>query len=248
MTTVKLPETMRLDFPDCDIWLHVSSDEERNWRTRACAKEPWTVAWIHDRFAAGDVLYDIGANVGAFSLLAAKHRQTRVVAFEPGYANFARLCENIQLNGCAHAVVPVPLPLAERKGLVGFKYRSTSPGQSRHDFQDRAWKDKDARRSSRYMQPMCAITLDAAVTEFDLWRPHHLKIDVDGAELRVLQGAAGLLQCGELRSILIEVDPGQWDAIYGLLDAAGFRVAVRVAREDRRGAPLYAIFERAQRA
>jgi len=35
---------------------------------------------------------------------------SRVVAFEPGYANFARLCDNIRLNGCQHAIVPVPLP------------------------------------------------------------------------------------------------------------------------------------------
>ena len=84
------------------------------------------------RSARGEVLYDIGANVGTFPWLRAVSRGASVVAFEPGYANFARLCENIQLNECGGAIVPVPLPLSDTTGLLSFKYRSLEPGQSRH--------------------------------------------------------------------------------------------------------------------
>src|SRR6185436_17615377 len=100
---------VRLDFPDHDIWLRATFPSERKWRARACAKEPWTVRWLQEHVGRGEVLYYIGANVGAFSLIAAIARGASVVAFEPGYATFARLCENIQLNGCGEAIVPVPL-------------------------------------------------------------------------------------------------------------------------------------------
>lgn len=103
-------DVVRLDFPDCDIWIRASSPAEKNWRARSCAKEPWTVEWLRGAVRPGEVLYDVGANVGTYALVAAKHAPARVVAFEPGYANFARLCDNIRLNGCQHAIVPVPLP------------------------------------------------------------------------------------------------------------------------------------------
>jgi hypothetical protein len=61
----------RLDYDRADIYLRVTSKAE-TFRVKACAKEPFTIDWIHAHLAAGDVLYDIGANVGAYSLVAAK--------------------------------------------------------------------------------------------------------------------------------------------------------------------------------
>ena len=75
---------VRLDFPDCDIWIRAESPAEKNWRARSCAKEPWTVDWLRGNVRPDEVLYDIGANVGTFALVAAKHLRARVVAFEPG--------------------------------------------------------------------------------------------------------------------------------------------------------------------
>jgi FkbM family methyltransferase len=235
---------VRLDFPSDDIWLHATSAAERKWRATACAKEPFTVSWIQERIANGQVLYDIGANVGAYSLIAAKSRGARVIAFEPGYATFARLCENIQLNGCEHSVVPVPLPLAESNGIVGFEYRSPAPGESRHVLVERAWQDGDGRHGARYVQPVCATTLDTAVTQFGLPSPNFMKVDVDGAELRVLKGASGVLRQPELASVLIEVDEALWNAVYEHMVDAGFTMTDRPARRKKPGAPIYAIFDR----
>lgn len=237
-------EVVRLDFPDCDIWIRASSPAEKNWRARSCAKEPWTVEWLRSAVRPGEVLYDIGANVGTFALVAAKHSQARVVAFEPGYANFARLCDNIQLNGCQHTIVPVPLPLAERSGLVGFRYHGVEPGQSRHRMKPEAWRFRGpASGATRYEQPMLAMTLDTMIATFDLPPPHHLKIDVDGAEDRVLAGAADTLRFEMLRTVLIEVDGVQWSGVSGLLEVAGFVLDKRI--EPRKpDAPAYGLFVR----
>jgi len=169
------------------------------------------------------VLYDIGANVGAFSLIAALDRGASVVAFEPGYATFARLCENIQLNGCADAIVPIPLPLGEETGLTTFFYRSLEPGQSRHALG--AGADTPA-PSTPYAQPMCVTTLDRAVADFKLPAPHHLKTDVDGAEAAVLEGAAELL-VRRRPNVVVEVHSKALERRCGaLLVAHGYRPVV----------------------
>src|SRR6266446_5011490 len=67
------------------------------WRTQTLlTKEPQTIAWI-DAMEHGAILWDIGANVGCYSLYAAK-RGLRVIAFEPSAANYAVLIRNIRLN------------------------------------------------------------------------------------------------------------------------------------------------------
>jgi FkbM family methyltransferase len=240
-------DVVRLDFPDCDIWIRASSAAERHWRARSCAKEPWTVDWLRS-VRSGEILYDVGANVGTFALVAAKHSQARVVAFEPGYANFARLCDNIQLNGCQHLIVPVPLPLSDRSRLVGFRYRGVEPGQSRHKMKPEAWRFRGpAAATARYEQPVLAMTLDAMIATFDLPQPHHLKIDVDGAERRVLAGAPTTLSAETLRTVLIEVDGVQWSVVSSLLEGAGFILDKRIERA-KPGAPAYGLFVRRARS
>jgi FkbM family methyltransferase len=240
-------DTVTLDFTPTPILLRVSSQAERRWRAHACAKEPWTVEWLLQEVRPGEMLYDIGANVGTFALIGAKHCGASVVAFEPGAASFARLCENIHLNGCARAVVPVPLPLADTVGLTGFKYRSMEAGQSRHFLRDDAWtpgRVDPAGPGGHYIQPVCTTTLDAVIRDYRLPPPAHVKLDVDGAEVRVLRGAAAALRAPTLRTILIEAADDTWSDVERLLTAAGFRVRAQHVREHKTDAPRYAVFER----
>jgi FkbM family methyltransferase len=234
---------VRLDFPGTDIWLRATSMPERRWRAKSCAKEPFTVRWLEEYVHKSEVLYDVGANVGTFSLIAALGRRASVVAFEPGYANFARLCENILLNECGAAVVPVPLPLSDAPGLLSFKYRSLEPGQSRHALGHTPYVPRRG-SSSTYIQPVCATTLDRAVADFQLPLPHHMKIDVDGSELRVLRGGPNVLRGEQLRSILIETDADAWDALAAELTGAGFRLQARHDRPGKNDAPSYALWVR----
>jgi FkbM family methyltransferase len=243
------PERVQLDYPGHDIWLHVTSEPERRWRTRACAKEPWTVEWIEAVVRPGGVFYDVGANVGAFSLIAAKHcdDDLTVVAFEPGYSSYARLCDNIVLNGCDRSIIPVPLPLAATTGLAGFKYRSLHPGQSRHAFSPgvpKPGRTKD-RPDTRYRQPVLAMRLDDLICHFKLPLPNHMKIDVDGGELLVLQGASGVLASAGLRSILIEIDRALAEPVTAVLVGKGFSLTRTHEREGKKDdAPLYCVFDR----
>jgi FkbM family methyltransferase len=199
------------------------------------------VQWLNQHVGAGDVVYDIGANVGAFSLIAAIARGAHVVSFEPGYANFARLCENIALNRCGDRVLAVPLPLSDANGPIRFLYKGgVEAGHSRHKCAGR-WTFKRRGGVKSNEQAMCGIRLDDARTLLSLPVPSHLKLDVDGSELAVLRGANETLNDNTLRTLLVEVEPALWPEVSDLLGQAGFNVAAYMPRSE---APTYALFLR----
>jgi FkbM family methyltransferase len=227
------PELVAVDYLGADLHILAENKYERSWRAKAARREPWTVDWLESETRPGDTLYDIGANVGVFSLIAAALTRDRglVVAFEPGYANYAHLCENIALNGMAAAVVPVPLALSSASGLQAFTYRSPDPGQSRHEFSATAWRPDLGASRKRYTQPMVSVALDDAIQLLHLPSPSLVKLDVDGAELHVLRGARETLANGSCRSLFVEIDDFLGDDVVSLLDSYGFRLADRHRRK-----------------
>src|SRR5437764_171974 len=80
-------------------------------------KEPETVRWIAAHFGAGDTLFDVGANVGIYAILAAAQNPAgTVVAVEPMAATFARLCDNALLNHLAN-LRPYCVAIGAENGL-----------------------------------------------------------------------------------------------------------------------------------
>lgn len=192
------------------------TDLEKHRRQTFWYKEPETIAWI-DSFADGDTFWDVGANVGIYSLYcAAMHPHTTIHAFEPHRGNFAHLRQNALINNfwflhphhCAildHGATDIFYePPREEIGASG--------GQA-----------EVARSDSHVHYPVWVTSLDALTEPFGV--PQHVKIDIDGQELRVVLGMANLLQERGLRSVLIEVDLTQHherDAVCGIFFAAGF--------------------------
>ena len=83
--------------------------------------------WLWRDIAIGDVVYDIDCGVGAYGMLAAKYHGAVVVAFEPGFAAFKALCDNLHLNACDGSVMPISLALADFEGMGELKYPSGLP-------------------------------------------------------------------------------------------------------------------------
>lgn len=134
-------------------------------------------AWAH----AGDVVYDLGANVGYVSLLFARAvgAQGQVFAFEPLPANQQRLQQNLALNPALNITL-VPAAAAEASGQAAFALHGSD------DMGHLA------------TQPAAnAIEVDTlALDDFAKSHPapQLVKIDVEGAEARVLQGMAHVLR------------------------------------------------------
>jgi FkbM family methyltransferase len=233
----------RLDYDRCEILMHVATESEE-LRLRACAKEPFTVEWIHRWIAPGEVLYDIGANVGAYSLIAAKQSGggARVYAFEPGYASMASLHANVVLNGVGDLVTPLPIALSNRTGMEALGLRDLEPGAARHIFGASSPGDEPV----VCRQPALTCRLDDAVEWFQLPPPNHIKLDVDGGELAVLEGAPRTLDSPGLRSMLVEVSMSLSDAVTEMLERYRFRLWSKVEVKNKAGvyAVWYGVFVR----
>ena len=230
--------TARLDYAGAPLRVRADTWEIVNMRLQPVDKEPWTVAWIERNARSDAVLYDIGANIGVYSLIAAKVAPgIKVIAFEPAYATYASLCENLQLNGVADSVVPLPLVLGEASRLGSFSYRDTTAGAAMHDVDT---------GGGVYEQPVVIFTLDELIERVGLEPPTLMKLDVDGSEASVLAGARETLRRPQLRSLIVEIEDAQTDAVLAELEAAGFKLVDRV--DERAGEPLpgvwYGTFER----
>lgn len=105
-----------------------------HWRANSFStKEPETLEWI-DLIPTGSVLWDIGANVGIYSVYAAKKRSCRVIAFEPSVFNLELLARNIFLNSLTDFITIVPLPLSDKLAISNLNMTSTAWGEAMSTF------------------------------------------------------------------------------------------------------------------
>ncbi|MCC6278386.1 MAG: FkbM family methyltransferase [Oligoflexia bacterium] len=187
-------------------------------------KEPETLDWIDENFGPGDVLFDIGANIGIYTLYAAKRNSKgQVYAFEPEAQNFARICRNIVVNQIQN-VVPCNFALADHSGYNKFFVSAGDVGSSMHSF----GKVSDFAENGRAMiqQGTIAFTLDDAVNKLGLPCPQLIKLDVDGLEEQILDGAKSILLSGRVRSLLVELsfrDKGHLDSQMHRILNLGFK-------------------------
>jgi FkbM family methyltransferase len=243
MAMERIRPTATLDYDPHPIRLLVSS-QEIGLRLVSAEKEPFTVEWIERSLEGGQVFYDIGANVGAYSLIAAKTAPegVRVFAFEPSPASFLDLSRNVALNECSHIVTALPLALWSRADVLaltpgetaaGAASRPTVAGAAEHDMSPHRTKP------SADSVPIVGVPLDDLVERFGLPVPTHAKIDTDGYELEVLAGAERTLARKEWESIHVELDREETsrnDQIRRLLADAGF---VRQRQHDRMPTPAF---------
>jgi len=211
-------------------------------RTNSCESEPELVKWLETYLQPGQVFYDIGANVGAFALIAAKYHQDQVTtyAFEPATTNVLILVQNILRNHCEKSIIPMTCPLDREAKLATFNYyRDLTVGGSMHTFGDAI--DYDGRPFEPcFRQLMLSTTIDDLVGSGKIPAPHHLKLDVDGLEFEILGGAKKVLQNDTTESVFVEV--GQRFAesqLVSLLENCGF-APVDTYRHDKTANRLFA--------
>jgi FkbM family methyltransferase len=205
------------------------------WRVDSLfEKEPVTLQWIAG-FAAGEVLVDVGANVGMYSIWAAKTRETRVYAFEPEAQNYALLNRNIVLNDLGDRVKAYCVALSDRAGYSDLHLATLDLGGSCHSLGERV-DFQHQPMNPVYSQGCVAARLDDLVAVGAVPVPDHVKIDVDGFEPKVIAGARQVLAEKRLRSLLVETNRNLADHLQMVeeLEALGFRYdAAQVAAAER---------------
>lgn len=167
----------------------------------------------------GGTLIDAGSNYGYYTLLWAFARpENRVIAFEASPRNFPALLANLEMNGVTQRVSARNLAVGDVAGTVHFKM--SDPVQSGWD------KVTDDPAEADWSVPL--TTLAAELPDADYTA---LKIDCEGYDYRVVQGALPLLKARKVRHVFFEENPGCAEKfgvgageIGRLLEQFGYRV------------------------
>lgn len=139
---------------------------------------------LFDAVAPGKVFFDVGAYFGYYALRAAR-RGAQSFAFEPMPGNFAHLQQHLALNP-ALDVQAIQAAVADQAGTA----RLALP---RDDNRGRGHLVSEAAATEEAIVEVQTVPLDQFVRERGLTRVHAMKIDVEGAEMRVLEGARELI-------------------------------------------------------
>jgi len=200
------------------------------WRARTLlTKEAGTVDWIRTHVRPGQVFLDVGANIGLYTVLAAKRvgHDGMVYAVEPHLGNAFRLMQNVRANGIDAQVKVLSVALHDTNGFVDFNYNAEISGSSmsqlgsRHDSEEREFE-------AVLCEYKCAVTVDSLIASGAMRAPQHVKIDVDGNELLVLKGMRALLG-GPSRplSVQVEINRRYKQDVIHLMRDAGYGDGVR---------------------
>ena len=174
-------------------------------------KEPHTIKWI-EGFQSGDVLLDIGANIGTYTIYAAACCGIRVIAIEPSSDNFSCLCRNIRENGVGDLVYPFCVAGNDREEVTTLHIypHGTHAGGSGVIFSTEKLSDDSVVKVHDTAYSL-GLSIDFLLDAFDLPFPTHIKMDVIGTQAKIIKGAHKLLHDPRLRSAMLEIptrDPG----------------------------------------
>ncbi len=161
----------------------------------------------------GDLFADIGANIGSYTILASAEIGARSVAVEPLPATYNNLVQNIKLNGIGDKVNALNIGISSKKGVLKFtKALDTGNHVATDDERD-----------------VTEVPVDTLDTILAKKTPDLIKIDVEGFETEVLNGAAYTLASPGLKAIIIELNGAgnrygyNDEAIHMLLLSYGFK-------------------------
>jgi FkbM family methyltransferase len=140
----------------------------------------------------GDLFVDVGANIGSYSILAGDCEGVKVVAFEPVPQTFSWLQKNIKINALENQIEVMKIGLAEQKGSINFS------------------SNLDALNHVVLQQKHNTSVVKVDVSKLDDILDHKypavIKIDVEGYESQVLNGAKKTLYNTSLIAVIVELN------------------------------------------
>jgi len=175
--------------------------------------EPHLQRAIRKYVAAGDAVYDIGANIGFVSLSLSKQvgLNGRVVAFEPVAKNADRLRENIKLNHIANIHV-LECAASDRRGEAVIRVSENLSTASL------VWHKQDPRAVELTIK---TVAIDNLVEACEIPKPQFVKIDVEGAEGLALVGMQRTIATAR-PVVFIECSDAGRETAWRLLTSLGY--------------------------
>ena len=177
--------------------------------------EPLIIDWIRDFVDANSIIFDIGANVGNYSILIAKKLEKLngsglCYAIEPFFKNYNRLCENIEINNLDRKrIVPLNLALGNKTKISFFNANLNLSGSS-------------GKITNDGHQPVFETTLQNLLKIGNVQNLTHLKIDIDFNKKNIFTDPS-FLENQSLKSIYIELNINDYSFVKKQLELYGFR-------------------------
>ena len=221
------------------------------WRVDTIlSKEPETIEWI-DSFKSDSkekiIFWDIGANIGLYSLYAAsKHKNIQVFSFEPSSSNLRVLSRNISINNFYDKIIINQFPLSSEK--FGYAYMNEpnfTEGWAMNSFGlplDYRGDKFDVEQKYK----MLGLSIDFILGNKFLEVPNYIKIDVDGIEDKILEGGINSLNHVNLKSVSIELNENytsQYNNVFNSMKKIGLdykqKKHANIYDDDQRFSNLY---------
>ena len=171
------------------------------------------------------VVYDIGAFEGVLTMFFARKARL-VVAFEPNPRNHARCVENVDLNELRNVII-LNRGVSDRAGTIELIFDPLMPGAGSAESAIALQIDSSVKTSRKVRIPVAP--LDEEIASSNLREPDLIKIDIEGMELKALQGMRRLL-CRRHPELFIEMHGATAkekkeiaEGVTGFLAACGYR-------------------------
>jgi FkbM family methyltransferase len=179
-----------------------------DWRIKTFfTKEPETLEWIDSFKGEKIVFWDIGANIGLYSIYAAlKHKNIEIISFEPSVNNLRILSRNIYKNNLLDKIKIFQLPLSEKENIFSeMNEIEFMEGWSMSTFGDTKNFEGTSFKPNHSYQ-IFGTNINSLLDNKTLNFPNYIKIDVDGIEHKILKGADNHLKNENLRSLSVELN------------------------------------------
>lgn len=187
------PQVVPVHYGKGNVFILADSKSEHS-RARH-VQEKKVLAFLQKLIKPKMVIYDIGANIGIYSLILGRENpEVQIHAFEPETLNFWKLLRNIELNKLTN-VTPHMIAAGAKQEIRFLSLQGQSAGQGLHSLQYSV---------SNLTTPVSVWDIDSYIKKKKIPPPALVKIDVEGYELQVLKGMKQLL-AKKKTSFMIEV-------------------------------------------
>jgi FkbM family methyltransferase len=206
-----------------------------------------TIEWIRKYIHKGDIIWDVGANVGAYALLMGKMMEAygsgKVLAFEPESANFAALNKNIVINSLGEYITAIPIAFGNSLELGSFFLSSNEAGSATHALYSPV--SDGISFNSTHIQGVLAISPDEFAGLANVPFPNHIKIDVDGLESVLVANMSSILSDSRLKTLVIEIADGLSNGVIEqMIESFGFKLVDEEQWDQKSGKIKNCLFSR----